>query len=368
MEVEFLLENITPYTGSLLRVLSPHSQIPVLSSVLVEATEKGLSFSVTDLEFGTQHIIPAKIEKEGGVLVPGKQFLEVLSSLAQGKATLSQEKDTIKLQTQKNKFTFQCLPKDEFPKLYEDTGKLVLKQEKKSFDETFSRLIFAVSQDEARPHLTGVCVKVKNQQVEYVATDGYRLSLVRTKGQEEVEAIGEGIILSPRLITEGLSIKETGEIKLYINEENNQAILQISGTTLVGRLIEGVYPDYERVLPKNLSIDVEVDSQEFSKSLKTVSVFARENANVVNLRFEQGTLYLGASSGTLGDAEVSLDTKQAGDDVTISFNIKFLLDLLRVFEDKGVRIRLNSSTEPALFEPLTDKGFLHVIMPVRVQD
>lgn len=367
MEVEFLLENITPYTGSLLRVLSPHSQIPVLSSVLVETSEKGLSFSVTDLEFGTQQEIPAKVGKEGGVLVPGKQFLEVLTSLAQGKATLTQEKDTIKLQTQKNKFTFQCLPKDEFPKLYEDTGRLVLKQDKKRFDETFSKLIFAVSQDESRPHLTGVCVKTKDQVTEYVATDGYRLSLVKTKGQGD-EAVGEGIILSSRLITEGLSIKEDGEVQLYVNEESNQAILQISGTTLVGRLIEGVYPDYEKVLPRNLSVDVEVDSQELSKSLKTISVFARENANVVNLRFEQNSLFLGASSGTLGEAEVSLDTKQAGDDVTISFNIKFLLDLLRVFGDKDVRIRLNSSTEPALFEPTVQDGFLHVIMPVRVQD
>ncbi len=368
MEAEFLIENLIPYTGSLLRVLTPHSQIPVQTSVLIEATQKGLSFSATDLDFAIQHTIPAKTEKEGGVMVPGKQFLEVVASLGQGKAIITQDKDTLKLQTQKNKFSFQCLPKDEFPKLYEEKGRQILKKEKKAFEEVFSKLIFAVSQDESRPHLTGICVKRREKTTEYIATDGYRLSLVKIEDEEGEEELGEGIILSPRLVAEGLSLKEGEEINLFVNEENNQAILQTTGTTLIGRLIEGSYPDYERVLPKNLSIDIELDALEMSKNLKTILVFARENANVVNLRFEQNTLYMDASSGALGQAEVTMDTKQAGDDVSISFNIKFLLDLLRVIEDKEIKIRLNSSTEPALFEISGLSTFLHVIMPVRVQD
>lgn len=368
MELSLLTENISTYLGLLTKVLSPNSQIPVLSSVLLETSVEGLIISATDLEFAVRITIPAKIEKEGGALVPGKQLLEVLSTLAHDKVSISQEKDTVVLTAGKNKFKFQSLPKEEFPKLYEEKGQKINNYTKEEYDKIFSKLVFAVSQDEARPHLTGVLVRQKNNKTDYVATDGYRLSLKRTQTKEGDSVPEEGVILSPRLLMEGLSIKDTKEITLYIQRTGNQAILETQGVILIGRLIEGTYPDYEGVLPRELGTEVVVDREEFLKGLKTVSVFARENANVINLQFQKGTVEMKAVSGSIGEGDVVMDATQTGEDTSINFNVRFLLDFLKVVSSKNITIKLNGPMDPAQFETTEDKEFLHVIMPVRIQE
>ncbi|MGE5041639.1 MAG: DNA polymerase III subunit beta [Candidatus Levyibacteriota bacterium] len=367
MKVNFLSENIQPFIGLLGRVLSPHAQIPVLSSVLLEATGDGLVLSATDLEFGVRVKIPAKTEEEGGVLVPGKQILEILASLPHEKTSLSQEKDTLVLKTNSNSFSFQSLPKEEFPKLFEEKGERAAEFTGAGFADIFGKLVYAVSQDESRPHLTGVHIAKKEGGVDMVATDGFRLSLKKNTGAGEGIALS-GVTISQRLVSEGLSLKEADKITLYIHPQNNQAILEAPNVLLIGRLIEGSYPDYERVLPKELKTALTVDKESLVKSLRTVSVFARENANVVNLSATNGVLELKANPSSLGEADAQIDCLQKGEDVSIAFNIKFLQDFLKNISEKQVVIRINSAFDPAQLEIPEDKNFLHVIMPVRVQD
>lgn len=368
MKANFLTENLQPFIGLLGRVLSPHSQIPVLSSVLIEATKEGLTLSATDLEFGVKVKILAKTEEEGGVLVPGKQILEVLASLPHDKASLSQEKDTLILKTNSNTFSFQSLPKEEFPKLLEEKGEKAAEFTGGEFGDIFGKLVYAVSQDEARPHLTGVHISKKDSRVDMVATDGFRLSLKKGAGVGSEEFAQGGVTISSRLVSEGLSIKDAEKITLYIHSQNNQAILETKDVMLIGRLIEGTYPDYERALPKELKTSLTVDKENLVKSLRTVSVFARENANVVNLSVTKGILELKANPSSLGEADAQIDCLQKGEDVSIAFNIKFLQDFLKNVLEKQVVIKINSPSEPAQLEIPEDKNFLHVIMPVRVQE
>ncbi|MBP6913108.1 MAG: DNA polymerase III subunit beta [Candidatus Levybacteria bacterium] len=366
MEVDFLTENLTEYLSLLGKIIPAHSQIPVLSSVMLEVTASDFVLSATDLEFGIRITTPCKIVGTGGVLVPGRQFVEILSSLTREKAKLKQEKDQVVLTAGSGSFKFQALPRDDFPRLYEEKGDKMGEYNPSQFQNIFSKLIFAVSQDESRPHLTGIYVVKKEGSTDYVATDGYRLSLKRVK-DKIVTGETEGMILSPRLISEGLSLKGQN-ISLYVHKTGNQAILESGGALLVGRLIEGQYPDYDKVVPKELKTSIKLDREELLRLLKVTSVFARENANIINCNVTLGALHLQVDSSSLGEAESKIDGEQVGDDNHIAFNVKFLLDFLRSVDGKTVTLQISSPFEPALFTTDDDPDFFHVIMPVRVQE
>lgn len=367
MKASFLTENVQDVLSLLGKTIPLHSQIPILSSVLLEVTTQGIFLTTTDLEFGTRIFIPAKTEEEGAVLIPGKQFIEILTSLGKEKVTLSQIKDQVVLTSSSGDFSFQVVPKEEFPRLFEEKGEEIGEYTVAEFSQIFSKLVFAVSQDESRPHLTGVYVVKKEGVIDYVATDGFRLSLERVPLEKGTLKLEEGIILSPRLIQEALSLKTAEKIKLFIYRKGNQAIIETDKTLLIGRLIEGSYPDYERVIPKSDKTTITLDREEFQKTLKVASVFARDNANVILFKIEGDTLLLSASSSGLGDAAAKIDGKKEGEDNSISFNVKFVLDLLRSVTGKTISMSLSSSFEPAIFKT-DDKDYLHVIMPVRVQD
>ncbi len=368
MKVNFLTENIQEKISLLGKTLPSHSPIPVLTSLLVEATKEGFFLSATDLEFGVTIQIPAKIEEEGGVLIPGKHFIEVINSLGKEKATLTQEKDQVLLETQTGTFKFQVMPKDEFPKMFEEKGEKIDEFTKEEFATIFSRLTFAVSTDSARPHLTGIYIVKKDKEVHFVATDGYRMTLVKTTREIDDEMLKEGIIVSVQLISEALSLKSAEKISLFVYRKGNQFILEADGVRLVGRLIEGVYPDYARVIPGSVGTTITVEVEEFLRVVRVVSVFARENANVVSVDIKSGTLTLSVPSTSIGEAESVLEGIQEGPDGAISFNIKYLSDLLRVSEGKKIKVGINSSFDPSLFTIPGEESFLHVIMPVKVQE
>lgn len=366
MRASLLTENLLEKAGVVGKVLPSHSQIPVLTSILLEVVKEGVRLSSTDLEFAITTTIPAKTEEEGGVLIPGRQFLEVVNTLGKEKIELYQEKDQVIIEGQAGTFKFQAVSKEEFPKMYEEKGRLVQSFTDEEFKKTFSKLVFAVSSDDGRAHLTGVYLGAKNEGLDLVATDGYRMSLVRKK--MPVVALTEGIIVSQRLIAEALALKNAGKIDLYVLKKGNQVILETEETKLIGRLIEGAYPDYEKVIPQKTGSTIEVDREEFLKAARSISVFARENAQVVVLELGETALTLRVPATSIGEAKTTVEGIVGGEKNHIAFNIKFIVDLLRSLNEKKIKISITDPLEPCLFTTPEDPTFLHVIMPVRVEE
>src|SRR3989338_9360646 len=199
MKVEFLIENIEKF----LPLVS--KKIPILSNILLEATKQGFYISVTNLEIGARIKIPAKIEEMGATTVPGRQFVETLSSLPKDKALLFLEKDALKIKCRGNNITFQTITRDEFPNVLDEKG-----EKKRTFSEEemrsiFEKLIIAVSQDDSRPELTGILFSQRDGKTDFVATDGFRLSLKKMK-KEKMLLGQESIILPARLILEAMGL------------------------------------------------------------------------------------------------------------------------------------------------------------------
>lgn len=363
MLAEILVENIEKYIPLLAKILPVHSQIPILSHILIEAREEGLFITATNLEFGAQVKIPAKITETGKIAIPGKYFLEIISSLPKDKLILRKEKDSVELTSRNSKFTLQTLPSEEFPKLFDQVTGEQLIIDKKAIDAIFSKVLLSISQEDSRPELTGICISRKEGKEEIVATDGYRLSLysnAKAKSQEESMTI-----LSSKLIQEIVSLKSDGI--LFIERTTNQAIFQTDDIVLVGRLIAGRYPQYEKILPKAFKTKITTDKNRFFQEAKLASIFARENANILSLKISDGKILLFAKSSGVGESNAQIDIEQDGDDTEIAFNVRYLLDFLKQCDGEEVIVELNSSLEPAKFIDSSNPGYFHIIMPVRVQ-
>ncbi len=367
MKIEFLLENIEKHLSSLGKILPIHSQVPVLSNLLLEATSTGFFISATNLEIGIKIKIPAKIEEEGATTIPGKQFIEVLGSLPKEKISLYDEKNNLIVKCRDNKVSFQTIGKEEFPNIFEEKGESISVFDSEEINRIFSKTTFAVAVDESRPELTGVLLSQGEDGIDFVATDGFRLSLTRLAGKKILEN-GERLILPARVIQEVIGLKATSKIEMFVYQKANQVIFETDDVTLVGRLISGDFPNYERVIPKSSKTKIVVDHDDFVQKIKLSSVFARDAANIIRLKVEDGKIKVFAKTSGLGEGEVLLDGEKTGEDNEIAFNVKFLSDLLRNVNGKTVSLELSSPVEPAIFKTDNDKNFLHIIMPVRVQE
>lgn len=368
MQVEFLAENVDKFLPLLSRNLSSHSPVPVLSNFLIEATSRGIAISSTDLEMGTTIRVPAKITQEGAITIPGRQFAEVVSSLNVGPVLLKSVGDSAELTARNNRIVLRTIAKEEFPSLFAEKGKKMHSFLRSDFQNIFSKLTFVVSTDESRPALTGVYIHQQEDGIRFVATDGFRLSL-RKLTNSHILGVGEGIIISARLVNEGLAIKEAQDsINMYYYDAGNQIILENGSVNLVGRSIEGEYPPYARVIPSPGSTRAVIDRDEFLRLIRLASVLARESANVVRLSVADNALSLYSKSSGIGEADTKMDIILEGNPTEISFNAKYLLDLLRATSDKTIIMELSKPDEPALFKTENDPDFLHVIMPIRVQE
>lgn len=363
MKVTILPENIIPYLPLLGKILPSHSQLPILSNILLEAKKDGFYLRTTDLEMGCEIKISAKIEDEGAITIPGKEFLETINSLPQDKITIVVEKSNALLTCRDTKISFSTIPAEEFPQLYKERGEEAARFTKSEFLDVFSYLTFSVSFEESRPQLTGIYIDAQEGKINFVSTDGYRMS-VKTLSQPK-RKIKERLIVAVGLINEAMSLKSAEEVVLSVNKSESQITLQVGDALIVGRMIDGQFPDYVRVLPTSAKTTVMFDREELLRNVRLASVFAKDSSNIVNLSVEGGLIKLSTRSQGVGEGEAVVECETEGEDNKISFNIRYLSDLLKTVNDKSITLKLNSSNEPALFE-IKEKNFAHVIMPVQV--
>lgn len=368
MKATFLTENLQKILTFLNHAVSGNSQLEILSTFLIIAEKGRLYINATDLEIGISSSIPANIEKEGNVCVPAKTFFDLISNISEEKISIETEGQSLVLKGKKIKMVFQTQPHEEFPALYEEKGEEVAVFKKETVLADFNKVVFAASQDSSRPALSGVLIKKEKDGFLMVATDGYRLSLknnivIKTKKGEGVD----GLLLSARVIRELASIKQDEDISLFVSNKNNQAVFVQGETTLVGRLIEAEYPNYEKIIPTDFGTKAEFDKNEMQKAIKLCSVFARETANIIKISLKKDKIIVSANTPSSGENTVEVDAKIAGEENEIAFNARYLLDLFSNIEDEDMSFEMAGPLNPGVFKITGDNSFLHLIMPIRVQ-
>lgn len=373
MKVSLLSENLQEKLLLVNHAVSSRSQLPILLNFLIKAEKGILSISGTDLEIGIKTEIPAKTEEEGEITVPAKTFSELISMVSVGKITLATKGNNLELIGDKIKTIFQTTKAEEFPKLYENKGEDVITISREVVNRGFPKVVFAASQDLARPALSGVLIKKEKAEGQegfiMVATDGYRLSFKRhILGENRQPKNSVSILVPSRVIKELILIsKDADGVKTYTSKENNQIIFSQNDITLVGRLIEADYPDYEKIIPTDFSTKTEFDKESLQKAVKACYIFARSAANIVKLSIKKDGIMVYVNAPSVGENTVEVEAKTTGEENEIAFNARYLLDLFSNIEEESMVFEMTGPLNPGVFKIAGDDSFLHLIMPIRVQ-
>ncbi|MGA0162946.1 MAG: DNA polymerase III subunit beta [Bdellovibrionota bacterium] len=356
-------------------VVDRKNTIPILSHLLIEIGKSDLTISATDLEVGIRLQIPAKIIKSGRVAVPAKSLYEIVRELPSESSIRIQifENFWVELFAGKSLFKLVGQDSDEFPQLPQvDEGKS-FKLGSSKFAEMIDHTIFAVSNDQTRYDLSGVFLEqLKSQGNVYlrmVATDGHRLSMMdqEVEGLKDIH-LEQGVIL-PR---KGLS-----ELRRLLGEEDsfhcclmdNNAIFWNSTkqVQLFMRLLDGEFPDYTPVIPKNNDKRVVVRRDQLLNSLKRISVLSQEHSRSVKFQFHKDKLQLFSSNPKLGEAKEDVDIEYSGEVLEIGFNAGYFIDILNALDDQeNIVMEMTDILSPSLVKGSKMDGSLNIVMPMQL--
>lgn len=372
MKLQILQENLSKALTNAARFTSQRAQLPVLGNIKLKTDKTKLIVAATNLEVAVVISVGAKIESEGEITIPAKTITEIVSNLTPGILDLEVDKEQLKVESANFNSSVSGMNASDFPALPERVDvKNSLVLPKKLLLNALAQVIFAASVDETRPILTGVLFIFKKDKLVLVATDGFRLSqkTIPIKIEGEVEnlvlpkfAIGEVVRLAG----------EEEEILLNYKKTDNQAVFGFADTVLSSRVLQGTYPDYEKIIPKSAAVKIAVDKDEMLRAVKLASVFARDSANIIKIQVGKDSLGFSAESSTSGSQKNKIDAKvdwtgPAADGLEIAFNYHFIEELLHAVSGEELSIEFSSEAAPGVFGDPTDPSFLHLIMPVKIQ-
>jgi len=369
MRATLLLENLLEKISFLNNAISTRPPLPILSGVLITAEKGKIKLSATDLELGIETSVPASVEEEGAAVIPAKPFFETLANLNEEKITIEKKEGGLAVSGKNTKATFVGMDEAEFPKIVGEKGENTITLKREVLEKEFPRVVFAAAIDTGKPAFSGVLLKPEKEGFLMVATDSHRLSLNKTQGLKlKAGASKKQLLVSAKTIRAILSQKNGEEVSVFVLEKNNQVVFSSGETTLVGRLIDAEFPDFEKIIPDASSSKTEFDRQELMRALKVVSVFARDNANIIKMSIKKDSIQIFARSQSLGENSVIVPAKTTGEENEIAFNSRYLVELLQNVSDDQMVFEMQGPLNPGVFKILKDPNFVHLIMPIRIKE
>lgn len=375
MKVTVLQENLARGLSTVSRAVSPRSTLPVLANVLIATDEGRLRLSATNLEMGITCWIPARIEQEGSTTVPSRTFGDLINTLPGDQVQLILDAQTQSLHVQggASNNDIKCIDAQEFPPLPVPDMEGAIQLNVVDFKEMIHQVAFAASTDEARPVLMGVLMLVEKDKVTMAAADGFRLS-VRKATLSSPATNPFTAIIPARALSELARIASDGEEMIYMvaPKGRGQVVFRVKDVELVSQLIDGAFPDYQQIIPRNYKSRTLVSTASLLKACKQAEIFAREGSNVARLDIKAssgttaGEVEISATSEETGKNETIVEATVDGGGVLIAFNVKFLREVLEVIKSPNVAIETAAANAPGVVRPVGDEDFLHVIMPMHL--
>ena len=358
------------YLGIVIRGVSSRPQLPILSGVLLKAFGDEVSLVATDLEVSFWLRVPAKIVEEGEVVVPAKLFSELVSSFPSGNVTIEVEKHLVKVEVDGIVSEIVGQGAEDFPSIPRASKTQVVLRSGE-FRQKIDRVCVSAARDDTRPVLTGVLWDINEDKVSLVATDGYRLSvdsLILSKTELEKAT---RLILPARSLQEvSKMLGETGadDFSLEFDKSNQQVIFKVDDIEVASRLIAGEFPPYQQIMPNTYSSKAVFGRVEILEGVKRASLFARDNANIVKLQMEKDGIVVKAESTQVGTSVSKIKATVDGDELTVAFNARYLLDYLATCTSDNVVWETEGELKPSVFRNEEEETWVQVVMPVRVQD
>jgi DNA polymerase-3 subunit beta len=356
------------------RAVSSRVTLPILNNVLVAARSGSLHLTATNLDLTIHHSLAAEVEEEGEVTVPARMLSEFVSALPEQPLhwQLDVSHQTVGLQSGRFDAHIRGVDAKEFPPLPDVSDGDTVELDPGTLLTAIDQTVIAASSDDGRPIYTGVLTEISGSEVTLVATDGHRLAIrvaQATEGGRSIERLG--VIIPARALSELSRLlkpvaSSPASVSLTVGASRAQVKFELPGYELTARLIDGVYPSYEKVIPTSSQTVVRVSTEELRRTTKVVSLFARDAANVLKIRCEPAQIVLSANTNEVGDNVATVEATVDGDSLGIAFNARYVADVLNLIDSPEVELILNGPLSPGLIRAPGDDSYRYVIMPVRV--
>lgn len=369
IDKEVFLKSLQKIQG----IVEKRTSMPILSNVLLEASEQTLYVTATDLEVGMKSIYPAEVITPGGITVNAKKIYEIVKELPNQPIIFStKENDWVEIQCGKVHFNIVGLSAEEFPYFPAVKEESLFEIESALLKGMIEKTSYAICNDDTKYNLNGLFTKVETtpqeeQILKMVATDGHRLStascpLKGTAGPE----LAHGVILPKKGVYELKKITEEDNGNLLFGFMENSAVIKRGDLYMVMRLVDGEFPDYNRVIPTANERTITVNKEEFTHSIRRMAILSSEKFKGIMLEISSAGIKISSSNPELGDAMEEIDVVYDGEPLAVRFNARYLLDVLSVAETSKVVMRFKDELAPSIIQPDNGNGFLAVIMPMRL--
>lgn len=371
MKVTIAQEDLLESLKTVSRAVSSHNTLPVLGNVLLRAENKKLHLCATNLEISITTSCEAQVKNEGAITVPAKvitSYASLLSKKEEVELSVSSG-NTLEIQSKTSKTKIKGIAADEFPQVTRVDAGAKLSLKGTDFRQAVQQVSFAAQEHSSRPILSGVLFTAKKDELKMVATDSYRLSEKSLKLGKAVEDVTSVLPVRAVMEADRLVGAAEGDITIVVGE--NQAMFTAGDTELVTRLIEGQFPDYEKIIPKESATKVEIDREELSLAVRRISIFARENNQHMKLEaLQDGSVVVSTDSTQIGEDRATLPAKVEGENNSTALNADYVLDVLAALpQSEKVKIETlgkKNPLSPAVFRPQKGDDFLHLIMPLKM--
>lgn len=362
MKLQVTQENLSKALGSVARIANTRNTLPILGNVLLKTVDNRLSVSATNLDIGITHLIGSKISEEGSITVPARLMQDFVSNLPSGVIDMKLEDHKLHISAGQYKSTINGVSAEDFPVMPDIGDASTLELEAPKFKRALQQTVLAASADEARPVLTGVYLHDHEGDLYIVATDSYRLAekkLLKTK-QKVSLLIPSGAMQDLLRI-----IGDTSEA-VSIAYDEQQVIFRVGEVELVGRLIEGAYPPYRKLIPEVFEVNALLSKSDFVNITKISSLFARESAGSITIKVDEadGKVSINSIASQLGENTSSAEAEITGEG-EVTLNSRYLLDALHVFDGDKINFQFNGKLDPVLLTDPDNKDYKHIVMPLR---
>ncbi|HLX31295.1 MAG TPA: DNA polymerase III subunit beta [Gaiellaceae bacterium] len=345
------------------RALSTRTAIQILSGILLEASGDELRLAATDMELSVRAVVPARVEGNGSIVLPGRTLVDIARLLPADEVTLEHRsaESVVHLSSGSASYTLNTFNPEDFPRLPDLAGAETFAVEREPLLETIIRVARAASRDEARPVLTGVLVQFAGDKLVMAATDSYRLAVKETSlgaAATDLEAI-----VPSRALQELARIAGDAD-EIAVGVEENQVLFSIGGVWLTTRRIDGQFPNYRQLLPESFEHELVIPRSEILDVVRRAAVMI-QRATPLQLRFADGEVTVVARTHEVGESRESMPVAYTGEPLEIGFNAEFLRDGLESVDGDDVKFKLISPLRPAVLEG-EDGDFTYLVMPIRL--
>lgn len=346
------------------RIIGGGTTLPVLNNILLRTENGRIKLSSTNLELAIHTWVGGKVEEEGDITVPAKLINEYINNIPAEQVTLSSKNQTLYLEGERAKSHIKGLSSEEFPLIPQVMEKVFTQTPGGELTRSLKDVAFAASFSETQPEISGVLFNFQNSQLTLAATDRYRLAETKVQLKQPVQE-GRQVIVPARSAAEAARIlSEQENVEIYLSE--GQIMFRTPETEIISRLIDGSYPDYQQIVPKNFTTEATLARNDFVQALKAVSLFASENNNIEIVIGEQkNQVLLKSQSAQTGDSEVFLEADLNGPKNSVIFNHRYLLECLNSLNDEKVILKMIDSTSPAVIVPSGRDNYLYIVMPIK---